>query len=227
MQYILLIDDEKTFVSGLKYSLEQEEYSIDIAENAFNAEELISSKDYSMIIMEIELSDKNGLNLCQDIRRKSSVPIIVITSNTEEIKKILALEYGADDYLIKPINILELKARMKALFRRVEDKYEDAPKSVLEFKHFKINSIGRKVYKGDQEISLTGKEFDLLYTLASSQGEIFSRDDLLQKVWGYQYYGDARTVDVHIRRIRNKIEDNTKNPKYLKTKWGIGYYFSD
>lgn len=227
MQKILLIDSDETFVQGLKYSLEQDEYLIDTAYSAEEAQKLLKPNEYNLIIMEIDLPDKSGLNLCQDIRRDSNVGIIISTNNKEEIKKILALEYGADDFLVKPYNILELKARMKSLFRRVQGASDDSKNSILEFNHFTINTIGRKLFKDGVEISLTGKEFDLLYILASNKEVVFSRKDLLEKVWGYQFYGDERTVDVHIRRLRNKIEESSKRPKFLKTKWGVGYYFVD
>ena len=227
MQKILLIDSDETFVQGLKYSLEQDEYLIDTAYNAEEAQKLLKPNEYNLIIMEIDLPDKSGLNLCQDIRRDSNVGIIISTNNKEEIKKILALEYGADDFLVKPYNILELKARMKSLFRRVQGASDDSKNSMLEFNHFTINTIGRKLFKDGVEISLTGKEFDLLYILASNKEVVFSRKDLLEKVWGYQFYGDERTVDVHVRRLRNKIEESSKRPKFLKTKWGVGYYFVD
>ena len=225
MQKILLIDSDETFVQGLKYSLEQDEYLIDTAYSAEEAQKLLKPNEYNLIIMEIDLPDKSGLNLCQDIRRDSNVGIIISTNNKEEIKKILALEYGADDFLVKPYNILELKARMKSLFRRVQGASDDSKNSILEFNHFTINTIGRKLFKDGVEISLTGKEFDLLYILASNKEVVFSRKDLLEKVWGYQFYGDERTVDVHVRRLRNKIEESSKRPKFLKTKWGVGYYF--
>lgn len=227
MQKILLIDSDETFVQGLKYSLEQDEYLIDTAYSAEEAQKLLKPNEYNLIIMEIDLPDKSGLNLCQDIRRGSNVAIIISTNNKEEIKKILALEYGSDDFLVKPYNILELKARMKSLFRRVQGTNDDAKNNILEFNHFTINTIGRKLFKDGVEISLTGKEFDLLYILASNKEVVFSRKDLLEKVWGYQFYGDERTVDVHIRRLRNKIEESSKRPKFLKTKWGVGYYFVD
>lgn len=227
MQKILLIDSDETFVQGLKYSLEQDEYLIDTAYSAEEAQKLLKPNEYNLIIMEIDMPDKSGLNLCQDIRRDSNVGIIISTNNKEEIKKILALEYGADDFLVKPYNILELKARMKSLFRRVQGASDDSKNSILEFNHFTINTIGRKLFKDGVEISLTGKEFDLLYILASNKEVVFSRKDLLEKVWGYQFYGDERTVDVHVRRLRNKIEESSKRPKFLKTKWGVGYYFVD
>jgi DNA-binding response OmpR family regulator len=224
---ILIIDNDRSFVKGLRYSLEQDDYRIDILSEGKDTLDHISRKDYDMVLMETELPDINGLTLCQDIRKLSSVPIIFITAVNEDIKKILALEYGADDYLVKPFNILELKARIKAVLRRINHKVSDNDNNVVEIKDLRINSVGRKVTRNDKNISLTGKEFDLLYVLASNPGKVFTREELLEKVWGYAYYGDLRTVDVHIRRIREKIEKDPKVAEYVLTKWGVGYFFKE
>lgn len=189
---------------------------------------IIFKKNYDMVLMELNLPDINGLTLCQNIRNVSSVPIIIITDISEDIKKILALEYGADDYIIKPFNILELKARIKAILRRINHKVTDSSNSnIIEEHDITINSVGRKVTRSDKNISLTGKEFDLLYILASEPGRVFTREELLEVVWGFAYYGDLRTVDVHIRRIREKVERDPKVPEYVLTKWGVGYYFKE
>jgi len=224
---ILIIDNDRSFVKGLRYSLEQDDYRIDILSEGKDTLDHISRKDYDMVLMETELPDINGLTLCQDIRKLSSVPIIFITAVNEDIKKILALEYGADDYLVKPFNRLELKARIKAVLRRINHKVSDNDNNVVEIKDLRINSVGRKVTRNDKNISLTGKEFDLLYVLASNPGKVFTREELLEKVWGYAYYGDLRTVDVHIRRIREKIEKDPKVAEYVLTKWGVGYFFKE
>lgn len=219
---ILIVDSDTSFVKGLKYSLEQDEYKIDTASTVKILNDIIEDRTYDLILLEMELKDGNGLTICQNIRRNSMVPIIFITHYDEDIKKILALEYGADDYLIKPFNILELKARMKAIFRRVD--YSNNNDSI-DTKDFTINTLGRKIDSLDKSVNLTGKEFDLLYVLASHPGTVFTRKELLDKVWGKNYYGDLRTVDVHIRRIREKIEKDPKNAEYVLTKWGVGYYF--
>lgn len=224
---ILIIDSDRTFIKGLRYSLEQDNYRMDVLHEGADALGYISKKDYNMILMEIELPDINGLTLCQDIRNISSVPIIFITSINEDIKKILALEYGADDYLVKPFNILELKARIKAVLRRMNHKVSSSNSNVIEIKDLRINSVGRKITRNNKNISLTGKEFDLFYVLASNPGKVFTREELLEKVWGYAYYGDLRTVDVHIRRIREKIEKEPKVSEYVLTKWGVGYFFKE
>lgn len=221
---ILIVDSDISFVKGLKYSLEQDEYHIDVASTVKKINEVIEHKSYDMVLLEMELEDGNGLNICQNIRRFSKVPIIFITEYNEDIKKILALEYGADDYLVKPFNILELKARMKAIFRRVNETNNNN-KNYIDTKDFTINTVGRRIDNFEGSVNLTGKEFDLLYVLASTPGKVFTREELLEKVWGKDYYGDLRTVDVHIRRIREKIEKDSKNAEYVLTKWGVGYYF--
>ena len=225
---ILVIDSDKTFAKGLRYSLEQDNYVIDILDGADQVIDYIQKKNYDMVLMELNLPDINGLTLCQNVRNISSVPIIIITDISEDIKKILALEYGADDYIIKPFNILELKARIKAILRRINHKVTDTSNSnIIEEHDITINSVGRKVTRSDKKISLTGKEFDLLYVLASEPGRVFTREELLEIVWGFAYYGDLRTVDVHIRRIREKVERDPKVPEYVLTKWGVGYYFKE
>ena len=221
---ILIVDSDISFVKGLKYSLEQDEYNIDVASTVKKINEIIEHKSYNMVLLEMELEDGNGLTICQNIRRLSKVPIIFITEYDEDIKKILALEYGADDYLVKPFNILELKARMKAIFRRINETNNNN-KNYIDTRDFTINTVGRKIDSFEGSVNLTGKEFDLLYVLASTPGRVFTREELLEKVWGKDYYGDLRTVDVHIRRIREKIEKDSKNAEYVLTKWGVGYYF--
>lgn len=223
---ILIVDNDKSFVKGLKYSLEQDGYTIEICGFGKEIIDRINKRVYEMILLELELPDISGLTICQNIRSISTIPIIFLTAIDEDIKKILALEYGADDYLVKPFNILELKARMKAILRRV-NATNDNLKYLIETKDFTINTLGRKITSFEGEINLTGKEFDLLYVLASNPGKVFTREDLLEKVWGYAYYGDLRTVDVHIRRIREKIEKDPRAAKYILTKWGIGYYFNN
>lgn len=223
---ILIIDTDKSFIKGLKYSLEQDNYEIDVVTSGKGVIDKINKKSYEIILLELEMPDISGLTICQNIRNISSVPIIFLTNNNEDIKKILALEYGADDYLVKPFNILELKARIKAILRRV-NKVIEGNKHIIEVNDFTINSLGRKISYLDKDINLTGKEFDLLYVLASNPGKVFTREELLEKVWGYAYYGDLRTVDVHIRRIREKIEKDPKVAEYILTKWGVGYYFKE
>lgn len=224
---VLIIDNDKPFVQGLKYSLEQEGYIIDVVHNTKDIVDKINKDNYDLVLLDLILQDSNGLNLCQAIRGISNVPIIVITEKNEDISKILALEYGADDYVVKPFNILELKARIKAILRRVNYQSTEISNQVIKINDFTINTVGRKVIINARNINLTGKEFDLFYVLISNPGKVFKREELLELVWGYAYYGDLRTVDVHIRRIREKIEKNSSDAEYIMTKWGVGYYFNN
>lgn len=223
---ILIVDNDESFVKGLKYSLEQDEYLIETQYYGKNIIEKINKKDYDLILLDLVLPDVNGMNLCQSIRKDSQIPIIIITEKDEDINKILALEYGADDYLVKPFNILELKARIKAILRRINHRSTSLNNEIVKIGEFEINTLGRKINIKDREINLTGKEFDLFYVLISNPGKVLKREELLELVWGYAYYGDLRTVDVHIRRIRQKVERDSSNVKYILTKWGVGYYFN-
>jgi DNA-binding response OmpR family regulator len=222
----LIIDGDKSFVNGLKYDLEQENHLIEAVEKGKGISELINKKDYDLILMDLDLPDVSGLTICKDIRRESSVPIIILTKKCEDFNKILALEYGADDYLVKPFNILELKARIKAILRRVDYCQGEVDPHIIQINDFTINTLTRKISRKSEDVNLTGKEFDLFYALITNPGKIFTRERLLELVWGYAYFGDLRTVDVHIRRIREKIETDTKETKYIMTKWGEGYYFT-
>lgn len=222
---IIVINRDKLLLKGLKYSLEQDGFIVDAAYTVREAKDKIKKKDYGLVLLDLVLPDGNGLNLCQTIRENSQVPIIALTEKQEDINKILALEYGADDYITKPINILVLKAKIKAILRRVNMKNFQIEKQIIKVDNFTINTLGRRLFKGDESISLTGKEFDLFYLLVSNPGKVFTREELLEAIWGYEYFGDLRTVDVHIRRLREKIEDDSSNLQYIHTKWGVGYYF--
>lgn len=224
---ILIVDDEPLLVKGLKYSLEQDNHGIDVAYDGNEAVDKALNNEYDLIILDLMLPGIDGLEVCQKIREKSQVPIIMLTAKGEDMSKILGLEYGADDYLTKPFNILELKARIKAILRRTVH----APKEItigeqiVEIEDFKINTLGRKVALKGKNVNLTAKEFDLLLLLATNPGKIYTREELLETIWGYEYFGDLRTVDVHIRRLREKIEENSSQAEYILTKWGVGYYF--
>ncbi|EOC99797.1 response regulator transcription factor [Caldisalinibacter kiritimatiensis] len=222
---ILIVDDEALLVKGLKYSLEQDDYEVDAAYDGKEALEKAQKQRYDLIILDLMLPGMDGLEVCQKIREKSQVPIIMLTAKGEDINKILGLEYGADDYLTKPFNILELKARIKAILRRVSAQDTKVGEQVIKVDDFTINTLGRKVTVGGKEINLTAKEFDLLLLLATNPGKVFTREELLEIIWGYEYFGDLRTVDVHIRRLREKIEKDSNNYEYILTKWGVGYYF--
>lgn len=222
---ILIVDDEALLVKGLKYSLEQDNYDIDTAFDGKEALNKAMNNEFDLIILDLMLPEMDGLEVCQKIRETSTVPIIMLTAKGEDMNKILGLEYGADDYLTKPFNILELKARIKAILRRSVNKNSKVQDQVIQVEDFTINTLGRKVSIGDKDVNLTAKEFDLLLLLATNPGKIFTREELLEIIWGYEYFGDLRTVDVHIRRLREKIEKNSSQAEYILTKWGVGYYF--
>lgn len=222
---VLIVDEELSVIKSLKYSLEQDDYEVDSSCDGIEALEKISLKEYDMIILELVLSAMDGLELCQRIREISNVPILILTSKTEDMNKILGLEYGADDYMVKPFNVLELKARIKAIFRRYKATNQKNNDQTIIVDDFIINALGRKVSLHGQDVNLTAKEFDLLLLLATNPGKVFSREELLEIIWGYEYFGDLRTVDVHVRRLREKIEYNMENYEYILTKWGVGYYF--
>ncbi len=224
-QKILIVDDEPLLVKGLKYGLEQDGYSTEVAYDGKKALEIQEKEKFDLIILDLMLPEIDGLEVCQKIREKSDVPIIMLTAKGEDMNKILGLEYGADDYMTKPFNILELKARIKAILRRSTNKESKLGDQIIYVDDFIINTLGRKVTVNGKEINLTAKEFDLLILLATNPGKVFTREELLEIIWGYEYFGDLRTVDVHIRRLREKIEKNSDNYEYILTKWGVGYYF--
>jgi DNA-binding response OmpR family regulator len=222
---ILIVDDEPLLVKGLKYSLEQDGYLIESASDGREALNKYENQKYDLIILDLMLPEIDGLEVCQRIREKSDTPIIMLTAKGEDMNKILGLEYGADDYMTKPFNILELKARVKAILRRSATKNSNLSDQIMYVDDFIINTLGRKVIINGKEIGLTAKEFDLLILLATNPGKVFNREELLEIIWGYEYYGDLRTVDVHVRRLREKIEKDSNNYEYVLTKWGVGYYF--
>ena len=218
MKKILVVDDEKSIVKGIKFSLEQDDMKVEVAYDGETALELAKANHYDMILLDIMLPGFSGLEVCQMIREFSDVPIIMLTAKGDDMDKILGLEYGADDYITKPFNILEVKARIKAIFRRNN-------RNVPEQENQNVDS--RRVYIDDKEVNLTAKEFELVYLLVSNPNKVYSREQLLKTIWGPSYPGDARTVDVHVRRLREKIEATPADPKYIHTKWGVGYYFHE
>ena len=228
MKKILVVDDEKSIVKGIKFSLEQDDMKVEVAYDGETALELAKANHYDMILMDIMLPGFSGLEVCQMIREFSDVPIIMLTAKGDDMDKILGLEYGADDYITKPFNILEVKARIKAIFRRNNRNVpEQENQKVIETKGLKIDVDSRRVYIDDKEVNLTAKEFELVYLLVSNPNKVYSREQLLKTIWGPSYPGDARTVDVHVRRLREKIEATPADPKYIHTKWGVGYYFHE
>ena len=228
MYRVLVVDDEKSIVKGIKFSLEQDDMKVEVAYDGETALELAKANHYDMILLDIMLPGFSGLEVCQMIREFSDVPIIMLTAKGDDMDKILGLEYGADDYITKPFNILEVKARIKAIFRRNNRNVpEQENQKVIETKGLKIDVDSRRVYIDDKEVNLTAKEFELVYLLVSNPNKVYSREQLLKTIWGPSYPGDARTVDVHVRRLREKIEATPADPKYIHTKWGVGYYFHE
>mgnify|MGYP002747977089 CR=1 FL=1 len=222
---ILLVDDEPLIVKGLKFALESDGYETDSAGDGEQALEKIQNGNFDLILLDVMLPKMSGIEVCQAVREKSDVPIIMLTAKGEDMDKILGLEYGADDYMTKPFNILEVKARIKSILRRTSANRE-APKMELSSNGLSINIGSRSATLDGKGVSLTMKEFDLLQLFMKNPGRVYSRDELLETIWGQDYIGDFRTVDVHIRRLREKIERDPANPEYILTKWGVGYYFA-
>ena len=227
---VLVVDDEKLIVKGIRFSLEHEEFEVECAYDGEEALEKVKEKPFDIILLDVMLPKLTGFEVCQQIREFSDVPIIMLTAKGDDMDKILGLEYGADDYITKPFNILEVKARIKAIIRRSgrsgQKKDENKNEQIqTENEAVRLDKDGSRAFIEGREVSLTAKEFELLEFLMNHPNKIYSRDKLLHEVWGADYPGDVRTVDVHIRRMREKIETNPSEPKYLHTKWGVGYYF--
>ena len=222
---ILVVDDEKNIVKGIRFSLLQDGYDVDTAYDGEEAVGKIQGGNYDLILLDVMLPKLSGLEVLQQIREFTQVPVIMLTAKGEDMDKILGLDYGADDYITKPFNILEVKARIKAIIRRMSvgrKDQEDQDSRTLESGDLHMDFENRRVSVSGKEINLTSKEFELL---ARHPGKVYSRSMLLETVWGKDYPGDVRTVDVHIRRLREKIEPNASEPLYVQTKWGVGYYF--
>lgn len=225
---VLVVDDEKLIVKGIRFSLEQDGMDVDCAYDGQEALDLAAENKYDVILLDVMLPEYSGFEVCQQIREYSDVPIIMLTAKGDDMDKILGLDFGADDYITKPFNILEVKARIKAIMRRTgkdkDSSQADEPKE-LTYEELRIDLESRRCYIHNKEINLTAKEFDLLELLMTHSNKVYGREELLDTVWGYDYPGDVRTVDVHIRRLREKIESVPSDPKYIHTKWGVGYYF--
>ena len=223
----LVVDDEKLIVKGIRFSLLQDGMEVDCAYDGEEAFNMAKANSYDMILLDVMLPKMDGFEVCQAIREFSDVPIVMLTAKGDDMDKILGLEYGADDYITKPFNILEVKARIKAIMRRTSP--ERAPQvqsSVIEKGDIKLDCDSRRLFINDNEINLTAREFELLEILIKNENKVYSRESLLKIVWGEDYPGDVRTVDVHVRRLREKIEANPSEPKYVHTKWGVGYYYN-
>jgi len=225
---LLVVEDEPSIVKGLKFSFAQDGYLVDCAYDGKEAIEKLGSTKFDLVILDVMLPEIDGLEVLRWIREKEQLPVILLTAKGEDMDKILGFEYGADDYLTKPFNILELKARVKALFRRSASNAtgKDMDK-FISVKNMIINVSNRSATIDGVDAELTAKEFDLMYLFATNPGKVFSREGLLEAVWKYDYMGDLRTVDVHIRRLREKIEKNPSQPEFVFTKWGVGYYLTD
>lgn len=224
---ILIVDDEPLIVKGLKYSLEQDGYETDSAADGEEAVNKFFAGQFDLVLLDVMLPKFDGIEVCQRIREKSSVPIIMLTAKGEDMDKILGLEYGADDYMTKPFNILEVKARIKTILRRTTMQHAETNQRSITVRDLKLNMNNRSVSVAGRDVNLTAKEFDLLQLFMTNRGKAFSRESLLETIWKYDYLGDLRTVDVHIRRLREKIEKVPSQPEYIFTKWGVGYYFTD
>lgn len=224
---VLVVDDEKLIVKGIRFSLEQDGMEVTCAYDGEEALEFAKNEKFDIILLDVMLPGLTGFEVCQQIREFSNVPIIMLTAKGDDMDKILGLDYGADDYMTKPFNILEVKARIKAIMRRSssESQIKKTDSAIVESGDVKIDRDSRRVYIEGREINLTAKEFDVLELLMLNPNKVYSREKLLTLIWGEDYPGDVRTVDVHIRRLREKTEQNPSEPKYVHTKWGVGYYF--
>lgn len=222
---VLIVDDEKLIVKGIRFSLEKDDYEVDTAYDGGEALEKAKENTYDVILLDLMLPVMNGMDVCRQIREFSDVPIIMLTAKGEDMDKILGLEYGADDYITKPFNILEVKARIKAILRRTRAAKKNVEENVIVNGDIRLDKDNRRVQICGREINLTGKEFELLEFLVANPGKVYGRAKLLQLIWGKDYPGDERTVDVHVRRLREKIEPNPSEPRYVQTKWGVGYYY--
>ena len=225
---ILVVEDEARLAQTLAELLHRQGYTADISGDGLSGLDNAASDIYDLVILDVMLPKLTGFEVCQQIREFSNVPVIMLTAKGDDMDKILGLEYGADDYITKPFNILEVKARIKAIFRRMEPKKGTTENTgILESSDMKLDRDGKRAYIQGREIGLTAKEFEVLELLMLNPDKVYSRENLLKLVWGTDYPGDVRTVDVHIRRLREKIESNPSEPRYVHTKWGVGYYFNN
>jgi len=221
---ILVVDDERVLVKGIKFNLESEGYQVEVGYDGQTAVDMARGGAFDLILLDLMMPKIDGLQACMRIREFSNVPIIILTAKGEDADKLMGFECGADDYITKPFNILELKARIRALLRRAGMTQQEGGGGKLTAGHITLDPEERSARKGDTPVDLTAKEFDLMELLIRNPGRVYSRENLLNVVWGYEYAGDYRTVDVHIRRLREKLELDPANPEFILTKWGVGYY---
>ena len=222
---ILVVDDEALLVKGIRFNLKSDGYEVITGSNGQEALELVRSEAPDLVVLDVMMPVMDGLTACGKIREFSDVPIILLTAKTDDMDKLMGFDHGADDYLTKPFNILELKARIRALLRRTGASEKQAGKRLVGG-NITLDPDARNAYKGSEPVVLTAKEFDVIEFLMRNPGKVYSREALLDTIWAYEYRSDIRTVDVHIRRLREKLEENPAEPKHILTKWGVGYYFS-
>ena len=223
---VLVVDDEKLIVKGIRFSLEQDGMEVDCAYDGEEALEKVKQNQYDIVLLDVMLPKLTGFEVCQQIREFSDVPVVMLTAKGEDMDKILGLEYGADDYITKPFNILEVKARIKAIMRRSgAGRNKEAKSHVVEDGSLRLDRDNRRLYIDNREVNLTSKEFEVLELLVTHPDKVYGREELLRLIWGADYPGDVRTVDVHVRRLREKIEPNPSEPRYVQTKWGVGYFY--
>ena len=227
MAKILVVDDEQVLVKGIRFNLQHEGYQVETGFDGEQAVELAREGSFDLIILDLMMPKMDGLQACMRIREFSNVPIIMLTARGEDTDKIIGFEYGADDYITKPFNILELKARVRALLRRSGLTAQQQEGGLLKAGFIKLDPEQRTAWRDGTPVELTAKEFDLMELLLRNPGRVYSRENLLNVVWGYEYIGDYRTVDVHVRRLREKMERDPANPEYILTKWGVGYYLAN
>ena len=222
---ILVVDDEALLVKGIRFNLQNEGYDVITGNDGLDAVKAVQEQSPDLVVLDVMMPNMDGLTACAKIREFSNVPIIMLTAKTDDMDKLMGFDHGADDYMTKPFNILELKARIRALLRRANNAEKTSPGSLLAIGSISLDLNARNAYKNGQVADLTAKEFDVIEFLMKNPNRVYSREALLDTIWAYEYRSDIRTVDVHIRRLREKLEENPAEPKYILTKWGVGYYF--
>ena len=222
---ILVVDDEELLVKGIRFNLQNDGYEVITGSNGLDAVRIVEEASPDLVVLDVMMPEMDGLSACSRIREFSDIPIILLTAKTDDMDKLMGFDCGADDYLTKPFNILELKARIRALLRRSHVKEKEASGTTLTIGTISLDLDARNAYRSGQPVDLTAKEFDVIEFLMKNANRVYSREALLDTIWVYEYRSDIRTVDVHIRRLREKLEDNPAEPNYIMTKWGVGYYF--